>query len=109
MKPMGMIMAELRLAGRPASPGFASGPVVRLVEQKAHRVSSGDPAREADELLDFGWQSVYYNPYACEHWQLENEPFDQYVDRSTWVDVHADKLGANVLAYDIVYKDLCPA
>jgi phosphotransferase system enzyme I (PtsI) len=50
MKPMGMIMAELRLAGRPASPGFASGPVVRLVEQKAHRVSSGDPAREADEL-----------------------------------------------------------
>ena len=67
-------------------------------------------AREADELLDFGWYSVYYNPYACEHWQLENEPFDQYVDRSTWVDIHADKLDASVLAYDIIYKkDLCSA
>ncbi|MBM3636456.1 MAG: phosphoenolpyruvate--protein phosphotransferase [Alphaproteobacteria bacterium] len=43
-------MAELRLAGRPASPGFASGPVVRLVEKKVHRVSSNDPAREADDL-----------------------------------------------------------
>lgn len=50
MNPMGMIMAELRLAGRPASPGFASGPVVRLVEKKVHRVSSNDPAREADDL-----------------------------------------------------------
>ena len=37
MKPMGMIMAELRLAGRPASPGFASGPVVRLVESNRKR------------------------------------------------------------------------
>lgn len=50
MKPMGMSMAELRLAGRPASPGFASGPVVRLVEKKAHRVSSNDPTREAGDL-----------------------------------------------------------
>jgi hypothetical protein len=64
----------------------------------------------ANELLDFGWHSVYYNPYACEHWQLENEPFDQYVDRAKWVDVHADSLGASVLAFDIIYKkDLCPA
>ncbi len=43
-------MAELRLAGRPASPGFAEGAVVRLVEQKSTRVSSGDPQREADDL-----------------------------------------------------------
>ena len=50
MKPMGMIMAELRLAGRPASPGFASGPVLRLLEQKVNRVSTGDPLREAEEL-----------------------------------------------------------
>lgn len=86
---------------------------VREQKQKnvhAFIVGHVKPAREADELLDFGWQSVYYNPYSCEHWQLENEPYDQYVDRSTWVDVYADNIfGASVLAYDLVYKDLCPA
>lgn len=63
------------------------------------------------ELSDWGWRSVYYNPYSCEHWQLENEPYDHYVDRATWVDVYADNIfGASVLAYDIIYKkDLCPA
>ena len=67
-------------------------------------------ARRALELLDFGWESVYYNPYSCEHWQLENEPFDQYVDQSGWADIHADSLGASVLAFDVLYKkDLCPA
>ena len=64
----------------------------------------------ANSLLDFGWHSVYYNPYACEHWQLEAVPYDHYVDRAKWVDVHVDKLGASVLAFDIIYKkDLCPA
>ena len=67
-------------------------------------------SKVANELLDFGWQSVYYNPYSCEHWQLENEPFDQYVDKSAWADIHADSLGASVLAFDVLYKkDLCPA
>jgi len=70
-------------------------------------VSTGEAA---NELLDFGWESVYYNPYSCEHWQLENEPFDQYIDKSAWADIHADKLGASVLAFDVLYKkDLCPA
>ena len=67
-------------------------------------------SKVANELLDFGWQSVYYNPYSCEHWQLENEPFDQYVDKAAWADIHADSLGASVLAFDVLYKkDLCPA
>ena len=70
-------------------------------------VSTGEAA---NELLDFGCESVYYNPYSCEHWQLENEPFDQYIDKSAWADIHADKLGASVLAFDVLYKkDLCPA
>ena len=30
--------------------GYAAGPVVRLVEQTLHRVSSGEPQREADAL-----------------------------------------------------------
>mgnify|MGYP003343736765 CR=1 FL=1 len=47
---MGMIMAELRLAGRPASPGFAEGAVVRLVEQKSTRLPTGDSQREAHDL-----------------------------------------------------------
>ena len=50
MKSKGKIMAELRLAGRPASPGFAEGAVVRLVEQKSTRVPTGDSQREAQDL-----------------------------------------------------------
>ncbi|MEY4091897.1 MAG: phosphoenolpyruvate--protein phosphotransferase, partial [Pseudomonadota bacterium] len=45
-----MIMAELRLAGRPASPGFAEGAVVRIVEQKSTRIPTGDSQREAHDL-----------------------------------------------------------
>ena len=63
-------------------------------------------ARRALELLDFGWESVYYNPYSCEHWQLENEPYDQYVDQSGWADIHSDSLGASFLAFDVLYKKL---
>ena len=67
-------------------------------------------ARRSLELLDFGWESVYYNPYSCEHWQLENVPYDQYVDQSGWADIHADNLGASVLAFDVLYKkNLCSA
>lgn len=50
MKLMGMIMAELRLAGRPASPGFAEGALFRLVERTVSRIASSDPSREADDL-----------------------------------------------------------
>jgi len=63
-------------------------------------------ARRSLELLDFGWESVYYNPYACEHWQLENVPYDEYVDQSGWADIHADSLGASVLAFDVLYKKI---
>lgn len=43
-------MAELAIAGRPASPGLASGPVHRLAGGGRERVASGDPAREAEAL-----------------------------------------------------------
>jgi phosphotransferase system enzyme I (PtsI) len=39
------------LIGRPAAPGLAIGPVVRLAASAAARRFSGDPVREADDLL----------------------------------------------------------
>ncbi|MGO1074398.1 phosphoenolpyruvate--protein phosphotransferase [Inquilinus sp. CA228] len=39
------------LAGRPAAPGLAIGPVVRLAALAAARRFSGDPVREVDDLL----------------------------------------------------------
>jgi len=63
-------------------------------------------ARRSLELLDFGWETVYYNPYSTDWWQLESVPYDQYVDRAGWCDVHADPIGgASVLAFDVLYKN----
>ena len=60
------------------------------------------PARRSDELLDFGWSSVYYNPYETDHWQLTNEPYDAWVDTAEWVDVCSDSImGADVLAFNV--------
>ncbi|HMG50931.1 MAG TPA: phosphoenolpyruvate--protein phosphotransferase [Inquilinus sp.] len=39
------------LAGRPAAPGLAIGPVVRLAAPAAARRFSGDPVQEVDDLL----------------------------------------------------------
>jgi phosphotransferase system enzyme I (PtsI) len=43
-------MAEARLKGRAASPGFAQGPLVAIAPRTRQRVPSGDPAREAADL-----------------------------------------------------------
>jgi phosphoenolpyruvate-protein phosphotransferase (PTS system enzyme I) len=43
-------MSEIRLSGRPASPGLAMGPVVRMRASTARREPSGDPQREAAAL-----------------------------------------------------------
>lgn len=43
-------MAERAIAGRPASPGLASGPIYRLAGGGRARVPTGDPAREAEAL-----------------------------------------------------------
>ncbi|MGL4445080.1 MAG: phosphoenolpyruvate-utilizing N-terminal domain-containing protein, partial [Alsobacter sp.] len=43
-------MAERTLAGRPASPGLAAGPIHRLVAAGGGRVPTGDPAVEAEDL-----------------------------------------------------------
>ncbi len=48
--PPGPPMAERALAGRPASPGLAAGPVHRLPAAGGGRVPSGDPAVEAEDL-----------------------------------------------------------
>jgi phosphoenolpyruvate-protein phosphotransferase (PTS system enzyme I) len=43
-------MAERRLKGRSASPGFAAGPLVALTDERAQRKASGDPTFEAAVL-----------------------------------------------------------
>jgi len=62
-------------------------------------------ARRTDELGDFGWKSVYYNPYETDHWQLTNEPYDAWVDTADWADVWSDLMGADVLAYGCKYLE----
>ena len=43
-------MAEVRIKGRRASPGFAAGEIVVLSRTAAARVSTGEPAKEAQAL-----------------------------------------------------------
>ncbi len=60
-------------------------------------------ARRSLELLDFGWESVYYNPYETDHWQLSMVPYDQYVDKAEWVDVWCDEVCGDVLAFNLTF------
>lgn len=82
----------------------------RVRDEKKKNVHAGIKgfvvsASRANELLDFGWESCYYNPYSTDWWQLENAPYDQYVDRAGWCDIYADPIeGASVLALDVLYK-----
>ena len=63
-------------------------------------------ARRSLELLDFGWSSVYYNPYSTDHWQLTNVPYDAWVDTAEWADVWSDSMGADVLAFNIKFLEV---
>ena len=64
-------------------------------------------ARRSLELLDFGWSSIYYNPYSTDHWQLTNEPYDAWVDTAEWADVWSDPIGgANVLAFNVKFLEV---
>ena len=60
-------------------------------------------ARRSLELLDFGWETVYYNPYTTEHWQLAQVPYDEYVDTAEWCDVWCDDVLGEVLAFNLKY------
>ena len=61
-------------------------------------------ARKSLELLDFGWNSVYYNPYETDFWQLSQVTYDRYVDEAQWVDVWCDEVCGDVLAFNIKYR-----
>ena len=61
-------------------------------------------SRESLNLLDFGWNSVYYNPYETDYWKLSQVPYDRYVDEAQWVDVWCDEVCGNVLAFNIKYR-----
>ena len=71
-------------------------------------------ARRSLELLDFGWDKVYYNPYETDHWQLSSHvirgnkpvPYNQYVDEAQWVDVWCDDVCGDVLAFNLSYKKM---
>jgi hypothetical protein len=56
-----------------------------------------------ERLLDFGWNTVYYNPYTVDHWVLSNLPYDEYVDTAEWCDVWCDEVCGDVLAYNLKY------
>ena len=58
------------------------------------------------ERGDFGWNTVYYNPYETDHWQLSSVPCEQYVDEAQWVDVWCDDVCGDVLAFNLSYKKM---
>ena len=60
-------------------------------------------ASKANELLDFGWETVYYNPYETDHWQLAQVPYDEYVDTAEYCDVWCDDVCGDVLAFNVKY------
>ena len=60
-------------------------------------------ARKSLELLDFGWETVYYNPYTTDHWQLSMVPYDDYVDTAEYCDVWCDDVLGEVLAFNLKY------
>ena len=60
-------------------------------------------ARIVNKMLDFGWDTVYYNPYDVDHWVLSSVPYDEYVDTAEWCDVWCDEVCGDVLAYNLKY------
>jgi len=60
-------------------------------------------AHVADEMTDFGWDTVYYNPYTVDHWVRSNLPYDRYVDTAEWCDVWCDEVCGDVLAFNLEY------
>ena len=58
--------------------------------------------RETDGLLDFGWDSIFYNPYTCDFFESDGKE----VEYARWVDVsaHSDRFVSQILAYNIGYR-----
>ena len=56
-------------------------------------------------MTDFGWDTVYYNPYTVDHWVRSNLPYDQYVDTAEWCDVWCDEVCGDVLAFNLKYLE----
>mgnify|MGYP003148457167 FL=1 len=61
------------------------------------------PAYIVNQMLDFGWDTVYYNPYAVDHWVISSLPYDVYVDTAEWCDVWCDDVCGDVLAFNLTY------
>ncbi len=56
-------------------------------------------ARETDELLDFNWDEVYYDPYTCDQFECEGEN----VREAQWVDLEGQpsNISPAILAFNI--------
>ena len=61
------------------------------------------PAYLVNQMLDFGWDTVYYNPYETDHWVISSLCYDVYVDTAEWCDVWCDDVCGDVLAFNLTY------
>jgi len=61
------------------------------------------PAYIVNEMSDFGWEAVYYNPYETDHWVLSYYPYDVYADTAEYCCVRCDDVLGEVLAFDLKY------
>jgi|TARA_R110000824_G_scaffold112975_1_gene262472 hypothetical protein len=59
----------------------------------------------ADRTGDFGWNTVYYNPYTTDHWVISNLPYDEYVETADYADVWCDALLGEVSVYNPLQED----
>lgn len=76
--------------------------------READKVVDGSKSDEEILAGDTGWQSVYYNPYSTDHWQLSNVPYDEYVDTADFCDVWCDNVFSEVLTYNPKFMKLSP-
>ena len=56
-----------------------------------------------ESMSDFGWDTVYYNPYAVDHWVISSLCYDVYVDTAEYCDVWCDDVCGDVLAFNLTY------
>lgn len=61
--------------------------------------------KETYELLDFGWQSIFYNPYLVDFWTEKDS--ELFVEKAQYVDIHRDGLSWDVLAFNFLYVGGC--
>jgi hypothetical protein len=77
-------------------------------KKNVHAFIGGYVVKDAEQAIlgDFGWDTVYYQPYTTEWWQLSSVPYDQYVDTAKYVDVWCDAVCGDVTAYGLTFMEM---